>query len=176
MEINFGEPHMRTLKKLNEMAEKNGCVIRFGFNSEVSSDVDEDLISKKDKKVFKRLEFGFDPEQSSTDTSKVYFELDTKDGTCLISLVYAEKSTFFKLSDSDIEELEGGGVETEYMDGSIEGNNGLFQYNDSPTTIWIKGRKEPIKDYRVYRPGMALKYFSDIICEHFNEPQIEETY
>lgn len=176
MQIEFGSAHMRTLKKLMDMAEKNGCKIVFSFKSSASSDLDYDLVEEIDGKEFSEELSGLSPEEIQTSSSSVCFELIRNEGGgSILSLKYEEKSTFFKLTKEDLDDLEKEGIKTDELNGSCDWNQSYFDYESSPTIVWEQLGK-PIKDYRVYRAGMALKYFSDVVCAYFNEPLIEETY
>jgi len=61
----------------------------------------------------------------------------------------------------------------------IDDNQGDWQgvsFGDSPTLIDGFGNPERITDHRVYRDGMALAYFTELVCEYLNEPMIHNTY
>jgi len=51
-----------------------------------------------------------------------------------------------------------------------------IEYENNPTLIQGFGNKESIRDYRVYRPGMALHFFTELVCKYLNEPTIENVY
>lgn len=52
---------------------------------------------------------------------------------------------------------------------------GYIHFGKSPTEIRGFGKKT-ITDGRVYREGMALHYFTELVCEYLKEPMIHNTY
>lgn len=42
--------------------------------------------------------------------------------------------------------------------------------------IYGFGNDNRIKDFRCYRPGMALKYFGDLVCDYLGEERICRVY
>jgi len=51
-----------------------------------------------------------------------------------------------------------------------------IDFSDSPTIINGFGNETKVVDYRVYREGMALKFFGDLVCDYLEEPRIVESY
>lgn len=61
----------------------------------------------------------------------------------------------------------------------IQENSGDWQgvsFGNHPTIIYGFGNKEKVEDGRVYRDGMALNFFTELVCEFLNEPMIHNTY
>jgi len=52
----------------------------------------------------------------------------------------------------------------------------MISLNNAPTRIRGFGNEQPIVDGRVYRDGMALHYFTELVCEYLKEPMIYNTY
>lgn len=177
MNIAFAQPHVRTLRKLMDMADKRDCLIVFGFDSSSSGDLDSKLIEEIDGKEFCEKLSGLYPEEIQTVSSSVWFELIRRNaaGGFILSLKYQEKSTFFKLDQEHLDELEEEGIKTDDLSGVCDWDQCYFIYEDK-TTILRRESDEPIKDHTVYRPEMALKYFADAVCNYFHEPLIDETY
>lgn len=177
MNVDFTPTHMKTLAKLQEMAKKHNGFLIFGFESTASRDVDYDMVNEDDGKKFVDFLGDCSLEQTSSESSGIWFELHV-DGKRAIFFSYIEKSTYFELYSYDVTELDNSDIEAEKdLSGRIGDSDGrAFYYHHSPTTIRIKGTDKPITDYRVYRPGMALSYFSDVMCDYLKEPEIVETY
>lgn len=61
----------------------------------------------------------------------------------------------------------------------IEDKQGDWQgvsFSSSPTLIYGFGNSETVTDHRVYRDGMALHFFTELVCEYLKEPMIHNTY
>lgn len=91
---------------------------------------------------------------------------------------------FNQESDEDIEESESD-VDTNAIQNIdnlikyIQDNSGDWQgvsFDNNPTIIYGFGNKEKVEDHRVYRDGMALNFFTELVCEFLNEPMIHNTY
>lgn len=61
----------------------------------------------------------------------------------------------------------------------IQDNTGDWQglsFGSHPTIINGFRNKEEVRDGRVYRDGMALHFFTELVCQYLNEPMIHNTY
>lgn len=178
MNLEFYSAHMRTLGKLMKMADERGCHLGMGHRTENSPDADFDMVAEIDGQEFADFASDCFPSRQSTDSDTIYFELIDKDGHCSVNLTYVQKNTFFELDELDLSryEREGKGPKMEDLAGRSEYSEKVFSYTECPTYVYKEETKKRTKDNRVYRPGMALKYFSDLVCEYFHEPEIEENY
>lgn len=184
MNVDFYDSHLQTLKDLQEMAEKHNCKIHFCFQSNADNDIDLDLL--KDcgltKKELKLIEDDQDVHitniQSKCD--KIWFELYDSNTKTYHTLSYLENSCNFCIRSLTIDWeqqqiLEG--IKERFEWGESDwGDNAYLSFSQSPTIIRGFGYKNIRKDGRVYRSGMALSFFAELVCKYLKEPKIERTY
>lgn len=184
MNITFGSAHLRTLAKLQELSLKHKCIFSFGFGeTNCNSEIDYNILEKNGlsnsliKEIKKQDEDNFNICDKNTSGEKMWFELYDTTNETYHQLVYIESSTNFVLKGGDSLVLENAYEHEELCD-FINNNeyDGYFSYYYSPTKILNFGTKGWQEDYRVYRSGMALKFFGDLVCEYLGEPLIKETY
>lgn len=187
MNIFFSTAHLQTLKELQEMAEKHNCTIKFGFNNSSGKEIDFNILAdcKVKKKIIDKLEqpflHNFSIKNEFYEVSSIWFELYDKNKKTYNSLAYVEMYQFFDIEkdyDFDWEKeqlldefISESGEESELFD-----NNYHFRFRAAPTIINGFGYKNVHRDSRVYREGMALKFFSDLVCKYLKEPYIERVY
>ena len=181
MNIDFGSNHMETLVDLQALAEKHNCKITFGFDSHHETDIDEDILKKHsftDEDIdFIRNNMNVNSCDSTFD--RMWFELYDKNNKTYNNMIYIESSTYLvvEIDDYSLEypsdELTAKLEEHDEMT-EIGAYTIIESYN--PTIIHGFGNKEKVEDYRVYRSGMALKFFGDLVCDYLNEPRIQRTY
>lgn len=177
MNIQFFENHLKTIKDLQNIAEKHNCSIHFGFDSSCSSSIDEDIFkaNKIHPIVFDDLTSDdVELKNVNCETSYAWFELYEKDKDKYNVMRYVEKTLYF-----EIENFNDENVSEEFID--FYNNNqyedmDFYELRTSPTIITGFGNKEQIKDYRCYRPGMCVKYFADLVCDYLGEERICRTY
>lgn len=176
MNIRLNTAHMETLCKLNELAKKHNCVINFGLNNNSDTDLDQDLLTEKgglSKKLLNEF-MSLDLGNTFSQNSSYYFTLYDKTNKTYhtLSLYEAMTSCFFDESDTDSEEL------LEWLeDYSHESwlSNKYFCYNTSYQVI--QGFDNIDKtNINVYREGMLLKFFGDLVCDYLGEERIQEVY
>ena len=179
MNISFYSAHMDTLCELKQMAEKHNCKIIFGFDASASEDIDEDIL----------LECGFSEdmqeyldqcflEDKLSKYSKVWFELYDANNNTHNVLTYMNNYCSFclEVDKYDCDEEFINFLENHYDVGECCSGQYYCNFDNKPTIIDGFNNKEKIKDFRVYRPEMALKYFSDLVCEYLGEEKIMRTY
>lgn len=184
MNIDFGGNHMDTLADLMRLAEKHNCCIRFGFDASSEREIDKDILEKcgLTDALFQELEDQMTISDCQSTFSKVWFELYDKTANTTNTLTYIQSSTYFSVE--KISELE---FRYEYpsdeLVGWLEGNdadwdadNYIIHKAHNPTIIHGFGNEKRVEDFRVYRSGMALKYFSDLVCDYLGEPRIDRVY
>jgi len=182
MNVVFGTAHLQTLKDLQELAEKHNCEIHFGFDGNSSTDFDCELLSKNniEDKVIKILESqtGLGISDVCCSNDKIWFELLDKNTGKYSTLSYCENYMYFTFTDEYLDEEERDVVEDFIYEELNEyyGSKYYGKFSYCPTVIYGFGNKEKIEDFRVYRSGMALKFFGDLVCKYLKEPNIERVY
>lgn len=88
---------------------------------------------------------------------------------------YEHHNLDFQIVDDWEDEIDNEKLEKELEDLLDGTHNGIYLYS-YPTHIRGFGNKEVITDGRVYREGMALHYFTELVCQYLNEPMFNNTY
>jgi hypothetical protein len=184
MNISFCGNHMDTLADLMRLAEKHNCCIRFGFDASSEREIDKDILKKcgLTDALFQELEEQMTISDYQSTFSKVWFELYDKTANTTNILTYIQSSTYFSVE--KISELE---FRYEYPSNELvewleendecwEAGNYIIHKAYDPTIIRGFGNEKRVEDFRVYRSGMALKYFSDLVCDYLGEPRINRVY
>lgn len=177
MDVDFYDAHLDTLVELKTIAERHNAKIRFGFQNSGNTDFNADILCEKGftETLCDELTEKAETRDVSYDESAVWFELYEKESDTYSSLRYSESSLSFYAEfcayiDEPSDELEAAleGIRSEYDDD-------WYHIFDIKTVMYGFG-KERIEDNRVYRSGMALKFFADLVCDYFNEARIERNY
>ena len=182
MNIDFGTSHMETLSDLMKLAEKHNCRITFGFASMPEQEIDEDILKKNGftDKLIEEMKEKMTIEDAVSSFDKLWFELYDKNNKTHNSLVYIESGTHFVLPKDDYYLIHGISEELEALldehDEFYRPDEYVIHECHNPTIIHGFGNKEKIEDFRVYRSGMALKYFGDLVCDYLSEPRIVRCY
>ena len=186
MIVNFYSSHMATLKDLMEIAEKHNCKISISFEANAYREVHADDLESCGIKadLAEYMEENIMMEQPLTQRDQIKFILYEKDKDKYNTMVYREYSIAFDYDEIDEDELESQTKRDKelkerlinYLDNKDEIYNGFVAESDCPTIIYGFGNRKPIKDYRVYREGMALKYFGDLVCDYLGEERINRVY
>lgn len=181
MNIEFTSAHMETLMELKAIAEKHGCRITFGVNSfagvyaefeEFDGYTDEIFKELNDKGVFSNgfintTQFWFqfhDPNNKE----RRYHYLEYSSGSQTATYEPYTLEGFSKEAKEFLEENR-----AEWDDnGSIYDKVILFKRLGGTTINGFEGLKKP----NVYREGMALKFFGDLVCDYLKEKRIVRTY
>lgn len=180
MNIEFYSSHMDTLFELKQMAEKNNCKISLGFDTSSYEDIDEDILKECgfNEEFLSNLDSCYIKEQMSG-WSKVWFELYDKNNNTYNTLVYMNNYCRFNLeilNYDDCDEDFINFIQNHYDVGECGTDEYFCNFNNSPTIIHGFNNQEEITDHRVYRAGMALSYFSDLVCDYLREERIVRTY
>ena len=180
MGVRLGTTHMKTLFKLYEMAEKHNCYILMGVDDIYDNeDCDMDYIAKRgdmSDKVRKEIENNLYIEEARTIGYSYWFELvDKRDKEHIKynNLEYKDYSTWFRYDENDVDSLSKEAQEwleenDEYQDGSIYQNCAHQEMNG-----W---EGVDTSEINVYREGMLLKFFGDLVCDYLGEERIYEVY
>ncbi len=180
MNVYFSSTHLQTLCDLKALAEKHGCFIRFGVNQENSVDVDFDKFDKATEKIIHELLNKGMFSQSVYNVTSMYFELFDNNNKTYHTLTYNEGSqcTSYELdwadelSDEAISFLEYNLVEWQTIDDIDDTKLTIYCRLDGTKIAGFPNQKHP----SVYREGMALKFFGDLVCDYLGEERIVRTY
>lgn len=192
MTAEFYSAHLDTLCELKALAEKHGCKLSFGTRNDFSA---EELDSSDLKavgvpnKIIDKLtspyEYNLTVEKVKVSCDELWFQLydPNNENRKYHIMTYQQISVYFEVEpdynfDSYIKENEKfiDWCEENQVDCDDYSDKFIFNLTDSPTIIKGFGYKKEKKDYRVYRPGMALHYFTELVCKYLKEPMIERTY
>lgn len=174
MNLFLGEEHLKTLKELVVLAEKHGGHISMGFNNSFDDEIDWKILENEGigGKIIGELktEENCIIINAESGVSEIWFAFYDKNHKCN-SMSYYENWTKFECEEIgwDVPEKF-----SEWLSENEQGN--FFYYSDSPTIISGFGNKERIEDYRVYRSGMAVKFFGDLVCDYLGEERVVRTY
>lgn len=184
MNIDFGSNHMQTLADLQALAEKHNCKITFGFYSNSDHELDDDVLEKHGFTEEMREELRDSDlmliKDCTSTFEKVWFELLESNGKSN-TMAYIQSGTYFiaELEDSFYREKEASDeliAKLEERDEMYYTGQYTINLSHNPTIIYGFGNKEKVEDYRVYRSGMALHFFSNLVCDYLNEPRIKRVY
>lgn len=187
MNLTFSQSHINTLKKLLGIAEIHNCKINFGTRNSDSPDFDSDILNMcgVNKRITDKLDNSFEHNISivspCTNISEIWFELYDKNKGKYNTMSYGEFGcSFYIEKDYDFDEEKEKSltdfIEENQTDYGWEDGKSFFNFRIAPTTIYGFKYKAKHRDFRVYRPDMALKYFGDLVCEYLKEPYIKEVY
>ena len=184
MNITFNSSHMKTLIKLQDIAAKHDAIIRMGMNSNASSAEDPSIIfdyvnfSEKTRRLIEDKDFDFIENIAISATDCIWFSLKEKEKNHELAYITSEIGINLSYMSDFIDDIEDENIQDEIEEEITyeEINNNWMHRSDSKTRIYGFGHKNNIEDHRVYRPGMALKFFSDLVCDYLGEPRIIETY
>ena len=179
MGITFNSAHMRTLVKLNEIAQKHNCVINFGFEEVYDEVFDFDGWCKDNdvpEDVREEIVDYINLDGNKTYGAKYWFELiDKTDSEHYKHHTFAynnlESLAFF--DEDDIGEMSS--FAQDWFNENVETCYPLLVRNEDVTLCGWEGF-DTSEAYRCYRPGMCLKFFGDLVCDYLHEERIVETY
>ena len=187
----FYSAHLDTLCELKALAEKHGCKISFGTRDNYSTEELDanDLFAvgvpnKIIDKLTRSYEHNLTVENIKVSCDELWFQLydPNNENRKYHTMTYQQISVYFEVEpdynfDSYIKENEKfiEWCEENQVDWNDD-DKFIFNLTTSLTIINGFGYKKEKKDYRVYRPGMALHYFTELVCKYSKEPIIERTY
>lgn len=200
MNTTFHDSHLDTLMKLKALVEKHGMKIRFGTTNSEYADSDLGLLDDNVPEDVAELLGGHYDEivdgNISSSQETIWFELyqpmPNEKQQKYHTMTFTKTTIRFRLKDDWEEELyfclldeddEDDDIQNDYVNKLIEFINdneyddtGYVDFSESPTIIRGFGNDEPIVDGRVYRDGMALHFFTELVCNYLKEPMINNTY
>lgn len=172
MNIRINPVHINTLFKLKELAEKHNCVIYCGVNNFTDKDVDWTILEKsyENKNITKELSELYLENECSVSTS-YYYTLYDKNNNTYHSLTYTEAEVSFRYDD-DIWYIDKEALE--WLKENSPCSN-IMIYSTNYQTIQGFNNVDKKKIY-VYREGMLIKFFGDLVCDYLGEERIQEVY
>ena len=189
MNVTFSSTHLETLSDLQRLAEKHNCKISFGCYSDTNKEIDYATLrdNEASKEVINKLdnawEYGVSISNAQSTNEQIWFQLYDPNGEKHYNVMsYHENHTYFEVEfDYDFEEQENNKDLIEWLkehktDWNYDKDKYIICLDSAPTTINGFGYEEEHKDYRVYREGMTLHYFTELVCKYLKEPMIERTY
>lgn len=181
MYIDFYDQHCQTLCELIQMAKKHQCNIKFGFRSDTDSDLNLDILLENGFTQELGEEFldNIDVRDINCNYNCIWFELyDTRDKT-YHTLEYSDNNVSFYFDDTYDSDMISqklvdliDEVKSEYVPGFIQlrgGGTKIFNFSEESKDEWIETNE-------VYRSGIALKFFSDYVCDYLGEDRIVRVY
>lgn len=184
MDISLYSSHIDTLCDLKNIAEKHNCQIHFGVRHSKDDDIDytilEGLIPKWMVREIKSEEYLIVSNAHSESTT-YWFELYEKSKDKYHVLSYIQSNTSFNaeaFNYGSVKNIDKAEKVEKWLDEnrSEYSDDKFFYYSSSPTHIYGFGNAKKIVDGRVYREGMALKYFGDLVCDYLEEERISRVY
>lgn len=181
MNIEFTNSHMETLCELKALAEKHGCRITFGVDSWTGVNPEFEEFSNYTSEIYEELYDKGSFSNGVIDVTKFWFQFydpNNKDRQYHY-LEYSEGEqtiTYEQLSFEELSEEAENFIEenrADWCDGSLIDNEVVLIARLGGTTIkGFDGLEHP----SVYREGMALKFFGDLVCDYLGEERITRVY
>lgn len=179
MNIEFYTEHLQTLCELKELADKHGCSIYFGVNQSTANESLEEFDGYTEEIYQELYDKGYFDNWRG-DVTTIWFELydpNNKDKK-YHSLSYSDGDrcvTYKKYCDEDLSEQTEAFVRENllsWQDYNIDDELLLYARIYGTKMAGFPNQECP----NVYRSGMALKFFGDLVCDYLKEPRIIRTY
>lgn len=186
MNIEFYNNHIETLCDLKALADKHGCRLSFGvdhdeengatsfdsFDCIFDNEHNRDIIDDLDR-------CGYIDDESRIKTTRFWFELyDPNNEERHYHLMsYVETTAYVKYYEWSCEtpkDETAQFIEENEADWFPIGDDAHIFYYSKCDTI-IKGFEKQ-EHPSVYRSGMALKFFGDLVCDYLGEQRIQRVY
>lgn len=185
MNVEFTSAHIETLCELKALAEKHGCRITFGVDSWTGVDPEFEEFVDYTAEIHNELNDKGELSNGIIDMTKFWFQLyDPKNEERHYHyLEYSEgeqKIDYEHLS--HFEEL------SEEAENFIKENQAEWDVRATPSiyddkiVLFARLGGTVIKGFdglnhpNVYREGMALKFFGDLVCDYLGEERIVRSY
>lgn len=180
MNVEFTSAHMETLCELKALAEKHGCRITFGVNSWAHNNLVFGDFENYTDAIYRELTSNGDFSNGSYDITRLWFllyEPNNEKQKCHY-LSYSEGSQLVEYEKYSWEEL------SKKAQNFLEENKAEWDDHsiDEKITLYTKLGGTEIKGFdssehpNVYREGMALKFFGDLVCDYLKEERIIRNY
>lgn len=174
---------------LQKLAKRHNCKISFGCCSNTSNEeIDNDILRENGateeiiEKISSGWEYGISINNIENTDEHIWFQLYNPEGNNQYNVMtYYENRTYFEVEfnydfDEDGNQDLANWLEEHNADWNYDKDKYIICLDNAPTTITGFGYKNVHKDYRVYREGMALHYFTELVCNYLKEPMIKRTY
>ena len=181
MNVHFTSTHINTICKLNEIAKKHNCKLYISTSSQnfiqdEALDYIFDYLRENDSELTEKLSdeimehFHFEDMFFTVDN--VCFEL--LEGFKSNSLTYFEYEMGFSYMEDSYGLIYSLSNEAqEWVDDRL---SDTYFYNNTDKSTIRGFNGIDTSDINVYREGIALKCFGDLVCDYLNEPRIEAVY
>lgn len=186
MNVHFTSTHINTICELNELAKKHGCRLYISAgnhrnsNSDAVNEIFEFLRDANDHEndleltddMIEELIDYYDFENAYFSADNVCFEL--LEGNKSHSLTYFLYEMGFYTDVNPYDKWQELSKEAE--DWAFENFDSSYFYKETDKTIIRGFEGVDTTKVNVYREGMALKFFGDLVCDYLKEPRIEKVY
>lgn len=177
MNIYFGSSHLQTLCDLKTLAEKHNCLIHFGAYQENTVDVTLEEFKGGTQEIIKELQNKGSFSSGCHNVTTMWFELFDNTNKTHHTLSYCQGMEFIEYTLDILEDLSyeaDSFLENNLVDWqSMTDDNLLISRSlDETRVTGFPEQERPC----VYREGMALKYFGDLVCDYLKEPRIKRVY
>lgn len=183
MNIEFTSAHMQTLIELKTIAEKHGCRITFGVNQSYDFVGYEKFIDYREDILSELNDLGcFDSDAEQGGSATFWFQLyDPNSKTFKYNILQYEEgwqTTEYEFNwgedDNSISEEAANFLRDNIVDWRDYDDEKKLLYTSYANTevIGFDGQTRP----NVYREGMALKFFGDLVCDYLGEERIQRVY
>ena len=174
----YGATHLKTLGELVDLAEKHNCRINFGVRHYTDDDTDFSNYN-----FFFPKDIAEDMEKCGTIESGSYveamilwFELYDRDKDHYNVMEYIERAMRVHYTPYASEEMQS---KTEEW---ISENKSEYEWDVGEHTFLYQGTETRIRGFEgiehpdVYREGMTVKFFGDLVCDYLGEERISRVY
>lgn len=184
MNIEFTSAHMETLCELKALAEKHGCRITFGVDSWTGVDPEFEKFADYTTEIYPELNDKGEFSNGIIDITKFWFQLyDPKNEERHYHyLEYSEgeqKIDYEYLSSEELSEEAENFIEENQAEWDVRATPSVY---DDKVVLFARLGGTAIKGFdglehpNVYREGMALKFFGDLVCDYLKEEKIIRNY
>lgn len=176
MNTTFSSTHLETLVDLQALAKKHGCKISFGCYSDTDEQVNNEVLRENGaieeviEKISNGWEYNISINNIQSTNEQIWFQLYDPNGEKHYNVMaYNVNRTYFEVEfDYDFDEENNKDLvdwlEEHQVDWNYDKDKYIICLDSAPTVINGFGYEDEYKDYRVYREGMALHYFAELVC------------
>lgn len=188
MDFEFYESHIKTICDLQALAEKHNCVLAFGTrNNSFDDEIDESFLEEyldcpEDiaEEICEKCSF----EDVRGDYTNSFFELYDKTKGKYNTLTYFTLSGAFKIicydsvyTDDELSEkardwLINNSMNVEW---GYDSSSDFYMIADKASED-MSGFEGIKKEGHIYRPGIMLAVFTQLVCDYLGEERIKRTY
>ena len=179
--LNFTSTHVDTFSELNSIAKKHNCTIRLYVGDDHSTEAEDVIDTFKERYDLsnsgaEELVSIFEMQNPQLHLESICFELaeQTDSGIKYHKLSYTEGYVCCELYESSSKHIYGISDELQdWFDNYWEDPDSGFIHKSFAYTE-VTGFNGATT--YVYREGMALKFFGDLVCDYLHEPRIVKVY